>query len=242
MGWTNSAQYFSSRIISEVLEPLNLFCSKDDGINQWVDDSLLYATTFDNLVKNSCKLFGQMESKCLRFSIKKCIFYAEEVTYCGRKLNSKGWRFDDSHWNKIRYLGKPKYVHDLCSAMYIAQWLATSVPRFAILRGKFAKLTELQGLTMKQLKQKNILLNWDESLEATWSEFKTLLELSAAKNMARFDNTKELTVMADASDNHWSAVILQPEEPRAHVNDVDFQPLVYLSGTFSASAKNGISA
>ena len=90
---------------------------------------------------------------------------------------------------------------------------------------------------MKELKSKNVAINWTPELNNSWKLYKDTLAHAAKNILARYDGTKEISIMTDASSNHWSAVLLQSEPigdaDRSDVDDVKFEPLAYLSGSFS---------
>ena len=52
MGWVNTPSLYQLRWQQEVLGPLRYFNSKADGAAQWVDDTLLYNTLFDEAIVN----------------------------------------------------------------------------------------------------------------------------------------------------------------------------------------------
>ena len=72
MGWCNTAQYFSYRIIQQIHMPTGLYHKPNNGVIQWIDDTLLYATSFKELLKNMIAVIDQFMKMGVRLNIGKC--------------------------------------------------------------------------------------------------------------------------------------------------------------------------
>ena len=77
------------------------------------------------------KFLKAIKAVGLRLGVKKCEFHLSKVEYCGRVIEGEGWSFDPKFYSKIRDMGKPKFVHELVSAVHVAKWMCIALPRFA---------------------------------------------------------------------------------------------------------------
>ena len=99
---------------------------------------------------------------------------------------------------------------------------------------------------MKELKSCNIEIDWTENLNKAWCDDKRTLAHAARDNLARFDSSKEISIVCDASDDNWAAVVLQSEplgdRDRKHVDVIVFEPLAYLQTALLDNKELGTSA
>ena len=151
----------------------------NSGCLLWIDDSLLYATSFDEHLRVLSRLLDAAIYKGLRFNIEKCVFIAKEISWCGRQITCQQWKFNDSYYEKILKLGKPKYQQELAQAVYVANWIAPAIPEFAVWRKHFKEFTNLKGNKFKDLAKKNLLVNWTADLSKIWNDFKEVLAKSS---------------------------------------------------------------
>jgi len=241
MGWTNTPQLFSSRILQEVLSPTGLFCRPNNGILQWIDDSLLYANSFDKLLEMMHIFLQQIIHRGLRLNVRKCEFFTRRVEFCGRIISRDGWTFKDKFWATIRDMPRPQKISDLAQAVHVAQWLSVSVPGFAEVREKLDRiLGDNRGKPKKLLKAQGTNITWTQDAITAWNQFKTVLEAASRQNMAHYDHSKEILLLTDASKHFWSGVVMQvdpiPEDQKKiNLADLKAKPLMFMSGKFRGS-------
>ena len=75
-------------------------------------------------------------------------------------------------------------------------------------------------------------------MDRAWKNFLNVLAWAAEQNLARADVNKEYLIITDASDQHWSAILLQTElmsddEKKNDLENFKAEPLFFLSGTFA---------
>jgi len=241
MGWINTPMLFQTRIVQEVLHPTHLFCRASNGIAQWIDDTLIYGTSFDNLINMTDSFLKQVINKGLRLNIKKCTLYAREIEFCGRILREGRWSFHQKYF-KAALMSKPNKLHQLMDVIYVAQWLSLALPDFAKLRDRMAGQLNAHGYTKKQLKRMDMDINWTDDMTDAWQQFQSLLVIAARKGLAQYDHSKELALFTDASKSHWSAVVVQIPPLSDDTKEIQFEtlvatPLLFLSGKFTSSQK-----
>ena len=67
------------------------------------------------------------------------------MEWCGRIVSYKKWKFHDKYFDEILNLGFPKFQHELAQAVYVAGWLAPTIPGFAVWRDEFSEFMDLKG-------------------------------------------------------------------------------------------------
>ena len=89
---------------------------------------------------------------------------------------------------------RPTKPSELAQAIYVARWLAVTIPKFSEVRDDLDKvMRKLANKPKKVLKQKAHKLQWMDEGIRSWNRFKTLLEISSR----HYD--KELLVLTDTS-------------------------------------------
>ena len=239
MGWVNTPQIYQARILEEILKPAGIYSTTGAGCLQWMDDSLIYADTFDQYLSVLERLLDAAIAKNLRFNIDKCIFLAETIEWCGRRVTRGKWKFDDRHFEKVLRLPKPKFYHKLAQAVYVANWLAPSIPEFASWRDKFREYTNLRGGTMRELERQNLPVYWTPELTQAWTTFRETIVKTSRTYLHNYEPDEALLVITDASDTHWSLVIMQSSytfitEP-INFKKLEPKPMMFLSGKFTLS-------
>ena len=87
----------------------------------------------------------------------------------------------DKYFEKILDLGFPELQLELTQAVYVAGWLAPTIPGFAEWRDKFGEFMDLKGKTLKALAKLNIPVHWNDSLNEDWRNFRVLLAAASER-------------------------------------------------------------
>ena len=242
MGFANSAQVYSARMIAEVLG--DLFARESSGIVQWLDDSLIYAPTFDDYITTLEAFLQNLQRKGVRLNVDKCEFITQSAKWCGRSISNGSWCFEDKYYDTITHMSPPRTADELAQALYIATWLSATIPAatelFQPLRALIEAAYELAGSRRKK-KIKGIPLTvcgWEEKHLADWHRFRGAIE--KATRLATYDPNDELCVLSDASDHFYAACLSQikADNVTKPLPKQEHQPLFFVSGEFSGSMKN----
>ena len=211
IGFHSTPAIFQERMVNDLLGGIDresgFFNAEHRGACQWLDDSLVYSEDFDGFIevmslKGCCKTG-------LRLNLDKCELVKTSITWCGRVLDSDGWRFSEKYFSKVLKIPEPQNVEELETAVYMAQWLGTSVPRCAVVKTPLQNLmTYFQSLTSPKGKKLSKSKRRKLSLEPYWKDehkvaFKELLEImfeASKKNLALYDRKKNLRIYSDASE------------------------------------------
>ena len=242
MGWCNTPMLFQNRIKNEVIDQSGISAEVEGlGVILWIDDILLYCTTFEQYLENLDKLLVAVIKKKVRLNVRKCDFYNTQAEWCGREISHGQWTFAEKYYKKILETAKPVYRHELAQVMYLANWLQQTIPGLAEIRDKFQKETSLDGKNLKALERKNIKIEWTAELSCAWKELLRLVSVASQKNLKNYNPEEALMLFTDASKTHWSMIVMQgPYEDLRKKNPLELpvKPLMFLSGKFKKSEIN----
>eukprot|EP00924_Labyrinthula_sp_SR-Ha-C_P015341 snap_masked-scaffold_87-processed-gene-0.29-mRNA-1 protein AED:0.37 eAED:0.37 QI:0/-1/0/1/-1/1/1/0/2646 len=219
MGFINTPFVYSTRMISYILGGHNgVFGAPNHGCLQWLDDSLVYATTFTGFLSVLRTILKNCIKYSLRLNANKCIFVTKTTEWCGRTISSNGWNFSTKHFNKILSMACPKTLGQLEDILYVSAWLAPAIPKLSTLKAELQKLaTDLKKKLFldrgrrvpRKFRSKMSIVDAVEygTLKETFYGFKKLIAASANITLQHMSPEKQLEIYTDASDTHWAAVI-----------------------------------
>ena len=247
MGWLNTPAIFHERIVTEILQPAGLYEKEGQGVGalQWLDDTLLYARTFEEYLDGLKRFLKATINKKIRLSIKKCDLYGEKAEWCGRRINEVGWNFDSKFYDKILTVTRPERAWELAQAIYLCNWIGPAIPELSALREVFSDFTK--GKKMKAMKRENKLVEWTPERCEAWEKLLRAVRNSSEKFLHNYDPEQELMLFTDASDEHWSLVVMQDTKENVEratagsevdVFELKPKPMMFLSGKFTKSEMN----
>ena len=88
MGISNAPPAFQ-RFINQTLAGL-----RDKICTAYLDDILVYASTFEGHISNVRKVLQRLKSRGIKLRPDKCFFFQKEVRYLGRLVSKNGHRPD----------------------------------------------------------------------------------------------------------------------------------------------------
>jgi len=260
MGFVNTPGVYQERIVHEILgatainfhpdthnlHPTSVFANQPAGALQWLDDTVIYSDTFEGYLKTLEYILSKCVEKKLRLNIKKCQLLSESTEWCGRIIYKEGWKFRRGYFDKILNIPNPTTVQELETVVYMMNWLSLSIPNSSELTGilhdlmmeirKIAKDKNGKRLTKSQRNKISLKDYWKDTHKAAFMRLKAILVQCCEKNLALYDEAKELHVYTDASYNYWSAILLQfDDELDGTVMKPERRPLYFLSGRFKGS-------
>ena len=243
-GFKNSAQTFHTRMTQDVLGDQYM-----TTVLQWIDDTLLYATTEEEYLNNLEMLLKKLISQKLRLSVKKCVFATKEVEFVGRTIKIVDGKvvtkFASRFYDSILNIGIPKTAVELAQAIYTSNWLSTTIPGLTKLIDPLRQMLRQIHIDKKSSGKKKALIGvnladygWGDQHEIAWRDFAQAVKQAA--ETAVYDSTKELCLWTDASDDFFSVVITQcdPAEIDKPYDSQRHEPLYFLSGKFKGAQQN----
>ena len=185
------------------------------------------------------RFLTEVRRKKVRLNIRKTQILATTINWCGREISKGTWRFDPRFFSKILHALKPRYAHELAQCIYIATWLAPSIPSLTFYRQKFSEVINLRGGNLKQLTKKQVDIRWTDDMNQHWQRFMKQIYQASRTFLKNYDVRDELLVLMDASEDLWSLVLCQTTSDRL---DEDYEnlaprPMIFLSGAFKGSDK-----
>eukprot|EP00924_Labyrinthula_sp_SR-Ha-C_P010310 augustus_masked-scaffold_23-processed-gene-2.61-mRNA-1 protein AED:1.00 eAED:1.00 QI:0/0/0/0/1/1/5/0/1049 len=208
-GYINTPQIYQERLINQVLGGLNRDSLFGNGVLQWIDDSLIYASSW----KEYKDILSQFLNHCIkvnfRLNLDKCDLIKSRVGWCGRILENGRWRYDEKYFLKLEHIGEVRKMDQLEDLVYVSTWLASSVPDLARKRHYLSKrMKELErDLKIKYKKKLNKHQRRAASVEECWSEedqddvrkFLKSISSSAANSLKLYQLDKRVAIFTDAS-------------------------------------------
>ena len=88
--------------------PEGLLGATPAGCLQWLDDTQLYAETFEQYADVLRKVLGNCRKWKVRLNAEKCDIIASEITWCGRVISGGTWRFSREYFDKILKIPVPE--------------------------------------------------------------------------------------------------------------------------------------
>lgn len=125
--------YFQSTV-----EPL--FSSLRDNMKAWLDDFNIFCKSEQELLSYLAEFFRICKTHNLYLSAKKCHFFAKEIKWCGRIINSKGYKLDPRNAEGLKNMHTPETADELCQFIHCCRWMASAIPDFP---NRIAPLTEV---------------------------------------------------------------------------------------------------
>eukprot|EP00924_Labyrinthula_sp_SR-Ha-C_P015284 snap_masked-scaffold_9-processed-gene-13.43-mRNA-1 protein AED:1.00 eAED:1.00 QI:0/-1/0/0/-1/1/1/0/326 len=239
MGWKNTPALFFDRIINQIIygEDGRYFTAPGNGVVPWLDDLLIYANTFKNLLEILHKMLERARKLKVRFNLRKCGFSEEVTIWCGREVRQGLWNYSPKFFEKILSLSKPKYRHEAAQLVYLANWLSPNIPKLAELKKPFADFANLKGRKLAEVEKEMEPVEWNDVLEKAYKKLKLTIVEASKRFLSTYDHKIPLLLFTDASQDTWSLALFQDE--LEHIdNDVRAlrpRPLMFLSGGFSNS-------
>ena len=214
----------------------------DDGkVKVFIDDILVMGQTPDDYVSNLISTIERLRRRLLKLQVRKVVFYAPRVKYCGRIYSVDGVSFDTAFIESILDLAQPTTVAELRTFLATANWMRSSIIRYSELVAPLQALltTALRLLPVKpKTAAKSFLLStagWAAVHTAAFVKIKESLAHSVT--LAYPSDRLTTCVWTDASDEYWAGVVTQAEaaELQKPVLQQSHKPMAFVSGRFTGA-------
>ena len=212
-GMTNSPATFS-RLMEHVLQDL-----------QWeicliyIDDILVYARTYDELLERTQLIFNRLRHANLKLKPAKCSFGIKEVRYLGFKVSEAGIAVDSEKIQAVLNIPPPKTLKEIRSFLGMASYYRKFIKDFAKIAYPITKLTH-----------QDTAIEWTEECDQAFKMLKQKLTTAPVLSYPNYD--QQFILSTDASAVGLGAVLSQlGEDGKEH-------PVAYASRTLNAAEKN----
>lgn len=236
-GGCNSAANFQACV-----EPC--FSELRDNLLAWLDDFALHHYTEDGLLHVLERFLQICGDVNLVVSLPKSTFFAEEIKWCGRLIDSVGVTMDPANYEGIKDSSEPINAAELCQYVHCVAWMSSAIPRYAERAAPLLNMLELAYKKTGKRTKKSITkislqaLGWGHEETKAFRGLQEQLQ-NVVKTSHR-DPSMHICVHSDASDAFWAAAVTQcnHDELVKPPTDQQHQPLAFLSSAFSGAQEH----
>jgi hypothetical protein len=163
----------------------------------YIDDVLVYSTSFDQHLKDLDEILNRFKHSGLKLKPEKCNFAADKVNYLGFKLTALGIQISDEKLATIANIQPPDTTKLLYSFLCAMNYYRNLIPQFGKLTFNLYKMCD------KKLKQ----CVWNKSCLDSFNNLKNALV--SAPILCFPDYAKVFVIQTDASGVSIAGVLLQ---------------------------------
>ena len=241
MGNRNAAQHFQCEV-TKLLRQHNLL---GKSVQSFIDDLLLYAKSWQDLLEVWSRVLDALIQAGLFVTPLKTNLWCKEVVWCGNMLSAEGVEVDPARLNALAQIQEPQNAGELMQFLAAVNFIRGKIPRYA---QHVAPLQDILQKALQTCKRRTkaqaagvqlSAVGWGEESKAAFKGLK--VAISSAVKLTLPDASCEFCLMTDASEDHWGAVLTQVNAEEfvsdVCVEEMQHQPLAFLSGTFRGSQK-----
>ena len=181
-----------------------------DRILAYMDDIVIFSTTFDEHLKNLEQVFQRLSHSGISLKLSKCIFASEKVDFLGFELSQNGLTPQYRLTEAIDNFKRPETKKELKSFLGLAGFYRSFIPNFAEISHPLNRLTS-----------DTVAFSWDDTCEQAFCTLKAHLSSKPVLHFPHFG--KPFIVEVDAS-NYACGGILSQENPSGEIH-----PIAYFS-------------
>lgn len=169
------------------------------GALVFIDDILIYASTRENLKKQTAAVLKRLQENNLTLNSEKCEYELEELTFLGHRLSQEGFSMDQAKVEAIGKFREPKTSSELRSFLGLATYVSTFIPNFSSLTSPLWKSATTRHFEWSEKQRESFALTKQAIINCTVSQ-------------GFFSDTDETSVYTDASPSALGAVLVQTNE------------------------------
>ena len=125
----------------------------------YLDDILVYASTFQEHLERLDKVFSRLSKAGLRLKLSKCSFLRKQVTYLGHNVSADGVATDCNKISAVTNWGRPKGVRELRSFLGLCGYYRRYVRGFAQTAGPLHELINTCNREIKKKKESESIIS-----------------------------------------------------------------------------------
>ena len=168
------------------------------GVDSYVDDLIVYSTSWEEHVSTLSKLILRMQQAGLTARPSKCLFGSSRVEFVGHVLHHGSVSPQEQNVEKIKTAPRPKTKKEVRSFLGLVGFYREYIPNFA------AIAVPLTDLTKKG--QPNRIV-WSDATESAYRNLKSKVMQKPILKLP--DQSKPYVLRTDASDVGLGAVLMQ---------------------------------
>uniref|UniRef100_A0A146LC45 RNA-directed DNA polymerase n=1 Tax=Lygus hesperus TaxID=30085 RepID=A0A146LC45_LYGHE len=176
-----------------------------ENVETFEDDIILWSESREGLKIILEKVLEKAKETGMKFNVKKCAFFMEQVTFLGHKFGPKGMEADDSKVKAILALKSPSNKKALQRILGMFNYMGQYIPNYSE-----------KTVALRELLKDGCEFIWTPIHENILADLKKLL--SQAPILGFYDASKPLTLSVDASSVGLGAALLQVGKPVAYAS------------------------
>ena len=170
----------------------------------YLDDIIVIAKSFDEMLQNLETVFNRLSSAGLKLKAKKCHIFAEQVEFLGHIISTQGIATDPKKVEIVKEWKEPSNITEVRSFVGLCSYYRRYIKGFASIVKPLNKLTEK--------KQKFV---WTEDCQAAFETLKSKLTQAPILSFPNF--VEPFILDTDASNTAIGAVLSQNIEGQEKV-------------------------
>jgi hypothetical protein len=107
----------------------------------FIDDIIIYAKSFNELLRNMDTVFGLIKNAGMTINSKKCTLFAEEVVLLGHQVSANGIAPDEEKIKIIKEWPIPKCKKELRAFLGTASYYRRFVHNFSMIASPLSQMT-----------------------------------------------------------------------------------------------------
>ena len=184
----------------------------------YMDDIIVYGSTFSAHLHNLAAVFARLRQAGLKLQPQKCFLLQKEVNYLGHVVSEQGVSPDPLKTEKVAKWPTPKSVQEVQQFLGLAGYYRRFIKHFAAIARPLHRLTE-----------KNHKFSWTKECQESFEKLRLLLTSSPTLAFPNFSHPFILDT--DASDFGLGGVLSQ----NIHGEE---RPIAYASRALSKPERN----
>jgi len=201
------------RLMEKVLLPL---LNKDCLV--YLDDVIIFATNFDELLERLRKVFLKLRSSNLKLNPKKCSFLKRKIKYLGHVVSERGIATNKEKISAVKNWPTPITKKQIRSFLGFCSYYRRFVKGFSLIAKPLFSLTENSSKFI-----------WTEQCNTAFEELK--LRLTSSPILSFPTEIGQFILDTDASNHGMGAVLSQVQDGKEKV-------IAYLNKVFDKSERN----
>ena len=188
----------------------------------YIDDVVIYSPTFEQHLVDLEKVFQALREANLTLKATKCCFCRKEMRYLGHVITQDGIKPDPTLIKAVSDFPRPQTIKDVQSFLGLSGYYRRFIKNYAKIAEPFYK-------QLRQLKDRNYHLNWNNECTIAFETLKKKLTSDPIMSTPNFNEPFILEL--DACDHGLGAVLAQEYDKRKFV-------ISYASRTLAAAERN----
>lgn len=188
------------------------------NVNCYIDDIFCWAKDNNELAKTLKEVLQRLSENNVKVNPAKCQWFKDSIAYLGHNLSELGVTASRDKLKAISSIAMPKNTTQLKAFIGAVSFY-----------GKFCKNLSTRLAPLFKLLQKNVKWEWNGECQEAFDDCKR--EICSRRVLTHYDESKDITVTCDASDDGLGAVL-------SHCINGQERPVLFASRALTKAEKN----